>query len=103
MAIDMPNSPVDGETYLASNGINYVYELATDRWLVQADSAAGRNLWVRNDIDTEIYPIYDGDKVVLKNDAGSEVITSDPDVGVTVGSGLKFVGQFDVDSLTELP
>ena len=103
MALDMPNSPSDGDVHLGSNGINYVYELATDRWLVQKDAAAGRNLWVRNDIDTEIYPIYDGDTVALKNGAGTEVIHSDPAVGVTLAAGLKFVGEFDIDALTELP
>ena len=103
MALDMPNNPSDGDTFIASNGTNYVYELATDRWKVQADSAAGRNLWARNDLETEIYPIYDGDSVILKNLAASEVIDVDPTVGITLVSGLKFVGDVDIDGLTDLP
>ena len=26
-AINMPNNPADGETFIAENGINYVYDL----------------------------------------------------------------------------
>ena len=102
-AINMPNNPNDGDTYIAENGINYVYELATDRWLVQPDPASGANVWARDSGNSEIFPIYQGDSVILKNNSDTETVTVDPAAGITLASGLKFVGEFDIDSLTSLP
>ena len=102
-AINMPNSPNDGDTYIAENGINYVYELATDRWLVQADAASGSNVWARNTGGASVFPIYEGDSVVLNNGSSVETIDIDPAVGVTLSSPLKFIGHFDIDNLTSLP
>lgn len=102
-AINMPNNPSDGDTRIAENGINYVYEAATDRWLVQADAASGANVWARDSGNGEVFPIYEGDSVVLKNSSFTETVTIDPAAGITLASGLKFVGEFDIDSLTSLP
>lgn len=103
MTLNMPNSPTDGEIFVATNGISYSYDLATDRWLVTVEAADGINLWARDVADEEIYPIYYGDSVVIKNDAEADAIDLDPAVGVTLSSGLKFIGQFEIDSLTTLP
>ena len=101
--INMPNNPSDGDTHIAENGINYVYDLATDRWLVQADAASGANLWARDSGNTEIFPIYEGDSVLLKDSTDTETVTLDPANGVTLAAGLSFTGNFDIDSLTSLP
>ena len=102
-AINMPNSPTDGQTHIADNGVNYVYQAATDRWLVQEDPADGVNLWDRDAGDTELSPIYLGDSVVIKTSAGADAIVLDPEAGITVASGLNIIGSIDVDNLTSLP
>ena len=101
--INMPNSPADGDTFIAENGVNYVYELATDRWLVQPDAASGTNLWARDSGDAEIFPIYEGDSVLVKNSSDVTTVTVDPDTGITLAAGLKYSGTFDIDNLTALP
>ncbi len=102
-AINMPNSPSDRDTHIADNGINYVYELATDRWLVQADAASGANLWARDSGQSHIFPIYEGDDVILKDSGNTTTITINPDTGIELTSGLSYSGNFDIDSLTALP
>lgn len=102
-AINMPNSPSDGDTHIADNGINYVYDATNDRWLVQAEAASGANVWARNTGDSSVFPIYDGDSVVLKNSSSVETVDIDPATGITLSSGLKFIGEFDIDNLTSLP
>ena len=90
--INMPNNPSDGDTHIAENGINYVY-----------DAASGANLWARDSGNTEIFPIYEGDSVLLKDSTDTETVTLDPANGVTLAAGLSFTGNFDIDSLTSLP
>ena len=102
-AINMPNTPSDGDTHIADNGINYVYDATHDRWLVQADAASGTNVWARNTGDASVFPIYEGDSVVLKNSSSVETVDIDPATGITLSSGLKFIGEFDIDGLTSLP
>ena len=102
-AINMPNSPNDGDTYIADNGINYVYDATHDRWLVQAEAASGANVWARNTGSASVFPIYEGDAVVLKNGSGVETVDIDPQTGITLSAGLKFTGEFDIDNLTSLP
>ena len=102
-AINMPNNPSDGATFVADNGISYVYDATHDRWLVQADAASGANVWARDTGNTEVFPIYEGDSVVLKNGSGTKTVEIDPAAGITLSSGLKFIGEFDIDNLTSLP
>ena len=102
-AINMPNTPSDGDTFIADNGINYVYDGTNDRWLVQADAASGSNVWARDTGNTEVFPIYGGDSVVLKNGSSVKTVDIDPAAGITLSSGLKFIGEFDIDNLTSLP
>ena len=37
MAIDFPNSPIEGQVYVASNGVSYQYQ--TDKWSTQLRSS----------------------------------------------------------------
>lgn len=103
MALNLPNSPADGDTHLGSNGINYVYDASQDRWLVETDTASAVSLFIRDPADTSISPIYDGDSISVNDNAGAEQIRIDPTAGVTLSAGLKFTGEFDIDNLTALP
>ena len=100
MAIDMPNNPTVGDTFVASNGVNYEWD--GTKWEVQSDAASGVNLWARNSIDNSIEPIYADDKVVV-NTASSTTITMDPALGIRLASTVNFNGNIDVENLPALP
>ena len=93
MAINMPTPSLVGETYLAPNGVNYIWDGV--KWTVAEDAASGVNLWARNPVSEEIQPIYPGDSVVIANDSGTETarITDDGEVQAL---------SYDIDSLTDI-
>lgn len=104
MALDFPNSPSDGDTHIASNNILYVFDATEDRWNIRTGSASGlQKLWARDGSLGEIYNIYTGESLVIKDSNDVNFITLDPDTGITLDSTLKFSGNIDVDSLTDLP
>ena len=53
MALNFPDNPTNGETYTASNGVTYTYDISTDTWT--GSSAAGDNYWEEND-QGDLYP-----------------------------------------------
>ena len=104
MALDFPNSPSDGDTHIASNNISYEFDAAEDRWKVRTGSASGiQKLWARDGSLGETFNIYYGESLVLKDTNAVNFITLDPTAGITLDSTLKFTGNIDVDSLTDLP
>ena len=98
-AIDMPNSPSIGDSYLADNGINYVWD--GEKWVVKTEAASGVNLWDRDPALGNLTPIYNGDGVTIKDDLGVVKVTID-DTGINV-TGSVAATTFDVDSLPALP
>jgi hypothetical protein len=98
-AIDMPGSPVIGDSYLAENGINYVWD--GEKWVVKTEAASGVNLWDRDPALGNLTPIYNGDGVIIKDDVGAVKVTID-DIGINA-NGIVTASTFDVDSLPALP
>ena len=98
-AIDMPNSPTPGDSYLADNGINYVWD--GEKWIVENDASSGINLWDRDTSLGNLTPIYNGDGVTIRDDLGV-VKVSINDTGINV-TGNVAASSFDVDSLPALP
>jgi hypothetical protein len=103
MALNLPNDPTDGQTYLASNGINYVYNLATDRWTVEVEQASATSVFTRDVSRESVLPVYAGDDIELKNSDGFITITIDPEFGIFMNDGLKYTGEFEIDGLPPLP
>ena len=52
MALNFPDNPSNGETYIASNGVEYTYDAATDTWT--GALATAPSYWTQND-DSDIY------------------------------------------------
>ena len=94
MAINMPTPSVIGETYLAPNGVNYIWDGV--KWTVAEDAASGVNLWARNPVAEEIQPIYPGDSVVIADGTGVETARIDE-------NGTVQALNFDIESLNQLP
>lgn len=93
MALNMPTPSIIGETYLAPNGVNYIWDGV--KWTVAEDASSGVNLWARNTVQQEIQPIYPGDSVVVAESGGAETARIDADGTVQATS-------FDIDALTDI-
>lgn len=100
MALNFPTNPSNGDTFLAGNGINYVWVDADSSWQVYNDPAAGIQVWSRNPGDAELFPVYDGDNVVIKTPGGVDAITLSSDGEITAD---KFSGDIDIESYPTLP
>ena len=100
MAIDFPNSPSNGDTFLGANGINYVYDSTDSKWEVYNDPASGIQVWNRVPGDAILEPVYDGDGVKIQNTGGTTTITLASDGTITAGA---LVGDIDIDSYPSLP
>lgn len=91
--IDFPPSPSLNQTFTAQNGIDYVVvQINPVVWQVVEQSAdTGQRLWTRDGGSGEIYPVFAGDDVVVKDTAGNKttVITSGP-VGSVKTDNLLF-------------
>jgi len=94
MAIDMPNSPTLGQIYLAPNGINYEWDGV--KWVTYVDPSLTGNVWGRDNPTTSLYPVNDGDSVVVKNTGGTTTITLDENGTITAL-------EYNIDSLPALP
>ena len=93
-AINMPTPSQPGETYLAPNGVNYIWDGI--KWTVAEDASSGVNLWARNPVSQELQPIYPGDSVFVADENNVEKARMDAD-------GTVFAATFDIDSLDPLP
>ena len=93
-AINMPIPSGPGDTYLAPNGVNYIWDGV--KWTVAEDASSGVNLWARNPIDQELQPIYPGDSVFVADETNVEKIRLDAD-------GTVSALNYDIESLSELP
>jgi len=100
MAIDFPNSPSDGDTFLGANGINYIYDSTDGKWEVYNDPAYGTQVWNRDPGDAILEPVYDGDGIKIQNSGGNTTITLASNGTVTAES---LIGDIDLDSFPALP
>ena len=98
-ALNMPTPSQIGETYLAPNGVNYVWDGV--KWTVAEDAASGVNLWARNSVAQEIQPIYPGDDVLVADGTNTVNARINAD-GSIVGTSVA-ADHFDIDSLDALP
>ena len=94
MAINMPNSPSLGEIELAENGINYQWD--GQKWVVYVDPSLTGNVWARENTAAELYPVNEGDSVVVRDSGGTTTITLDE-------NGTISALEYDIDSLPTLP
>ena len=101
MALNFPLSPNDGDTFLGGNGINYIWVAAESSWHVYNDPASGIQVWSRDPATGELFPVYDGDGVVVKTAGGADAVTISS-TGDVVADG-KFVGDIDIESYPALP
>ena len=97
MAINIPNSPNLGEIELADNGINYICT-STDpiKWEVYVDPSLTGNVWARDNVTAELYPVYEGDSVIVRDAGGTTTISLDE-------NGTISALEYDIDSLPSLP
>jgi len=100
MAIDFPNSPTNDQTFLAANGINYIYDSTDGKWEVYVDPASGAQVWNRIVGDAILEPVYDGDGVKIQDSGGTTTITLAADGTITAEA---LVGDIDIASFPALP
>ena len=94
MAINMPNDPALGEIELAENGINYQWD--GQKWVVYVDPSLTGNVWARENTTAELYPVNEGDSVIVRNAGGTTTISLDE-------NGTISALEYDIDSLPSLP
>ena len=82
--IDMPpKTPADaGDEHTAENGISYTWDGAKWVTTLTAEERAER-LWVRDGVNTTIFPVYLGDDVEVRNASGVTTGTFDGDGNLT--------------------
>ena len=88
MALDFPDNPTDGEVYVASNGIQYTYNAATDSWTGALGS--GSSYWSEvDDGSGNIYVTDTNAYVGIGTDAPTNDLTivSDTAKGLLVNAG----------------
>tara|TARA_R110002050_G_scaffold292587_1_gene448060 strand:- start:3598 stop:3888 length:291 start_codon:yes stop_codon:yes gene_type:complete len=96
MALDFPGSPTNGQTFLGSNGINYIYDETDGKWEVYNDPGAGSNVWSRDPVNAVLLPVYNGDGVKLQNPSGTTTINLQANGTITAEA-------IDIDSFDALP
>jgi hypothetical protein len=74
--IDFPEGQLDQE-FTAQNGIVYVcVGVNPTIWQVaEREQQTGQRLWARDGIEQQIFPVYPGDDVVIKDSAGNATTT----------------------------
>ena len=100
MALNFPTNPSNGDTFLGSNGINYIWVDSDSSWQVYNDPAAGIQVWDRDTAEGKLFPVYNGDSLVVTNTSGSPVVTLSSDGEVIAD---KFTGFIDIESYPTLP
>ena len=84
MAINFPDNPSNGDTYVAPNGIEYTYNAVNDSWT--GALGAGSAYWDEN-ASGNIYPKDVNAKVLVGGDgSGIDPITLDPGAVITIKS-----------------
>lgn len=81
--IDFPPSPALDQQFTAQNGIVYfAAQINPTVWQV-VDQAAntGQRLWNRDGVNNNIYPIFPGDDVLIRDTNGNATTT------ITAGNG----------------
>ena len=76
MALNFPNDPTNGQEYVASNGIVYTYDSATDTW---TGALGGNDYWSQTDDGS-------GDIYVTDTNASVGIGTDSPGTRLTLGS-----------------
>ena len=94
MAIDMPNTPSLGQIELADNGINYQWDGV--KWVVYVDPSLTGNVWGRDNATSSLFPVNEGDSVIVRDTGGTTTITLDE-------NGTISALEYDIDSLQSLP
>jgi len=71
--IDFPPDPKESEVYRAENGIDYIC-VSEDPviWrVVESQTASGQRLWARDDTFKQIFPVFAGDDVTVRDPNGN--------------------------------
>ena len=100
MALNFPSSPQPGETFLGGNGINYIWNEDSESWQVYNDPASGIQVWSRDPSVPELFPVNNGDSVVVTDGIGADQVTLGSDGNVTAA---KFIGSVDIEGFPALP
>ena len=83
MALNFPDNPSNGDTYVAENGVEYTYNASIDAWT--GSSAAGDNYWAE-DASGNIYPVSDTADVYVGGTSTSAPVVIDASGYIQVGS-----------------
>ena len=94
MAIDMPNTPTLGQIELADNGINYQWDGI--KWVVYVDPSLTGNVWGRDNATNSLFPVNEGDNVIVRDTGGTTTITLNE-------NGTVSALEYDIDALPTLP
>ena len=93
--LDFPSPASLNDTFLGSNGINYIYD--GEKWTLYVDvDASQASLWARDTSNTDIYPSNLGDDVNVRNGSGTITASLNSD------GSVDFVTA-NIDSLPSLP
>ena len=110
MAINFPDSPTDGEEYIASNGIIYTYNAANDTWT--GALGTGSEYWEQTG-DGDLYPkdsnadvfvggaTASGSNIVL-NSSGAATFKGTVDVPTVVAAPVD-ADIYNLEALASLP
>ena len=83
--IDFPPATAVGQQFTAQNGIVYfVASLNPTIWqVVDVSSSTGQRLWNRDGTENQIFPVFAGDDVVVRDFSGNYTTV------ITAGTGTK--------------
>lgn len=101
MALNLPNSPINGDIHLGANGINYQWD--GSKWEVYVVPSSGANQWERDTVNNALNPINNGDDITTKDSGGATTITLDATTGNITCDGIVQASGFDIDNLSTLP
>jgi len=75
--IDFPPNPALDEQFTAQNGIVYfAAQVNPTVWqVVDQTGNTGQRLWNRDGVNNQIYPIFPGDDVLIRDTAGNATTT----------------------------
>ena len=65
MPIDFPDNPIEGQPYLLSNGIIYIWD--GDKWTLDIQSDDLLNYWERNAASQQLYPRNVEDEILFES------------------------------------
>ena len=100
-ALDFPNSPSNGDIFLAQNGINYQWD--GEKWVVYIASGAATNYWQRDSVELELKPINSGDSLAIVTTGNVDSVTLDAASGDVTATGVVSASGYDIEALPDLP